>query len=68
VVEAAITVTITDPNTGDKRREEHHYRLVTSLLDPAVASAFDLVRLYHERWGATRGRTSRVSYLRRSVM
>jgi hypothetical protein len=50
VVEAAITVTITDPDTGDERREEHHYRLVTSLLDPAVASAFDLVRLYHERW------------------
>jgi hypothetical protein len=50
VVEAAITVTIKDPDTNHVHREEHHYRLVTTLLDPAVASAFDLVRLYHERW------------------
>jgi hypothetical protein len=50
VIEAAITVTTKNPDTGDERREEHHYRLVTSLLDPAIAPAFDLVRLYHERW------------------
>jgi hypothetical protein len=50
VVEAAITVTIKDPDTHHEHRQEHFYRLVTTLLDPAAASAFDLVRLYHERW------------------
>jgi hypothetical protein len=50
VVEATITVTTKNPDTGEQHHEERHYRLVTSLLDPAIASAFDLVRLYHERW------------------
>lgn len=49
VIEAAITVTVTDEN-GQQRREQHAYRLVTSMLDPRTASAFDLARLYHERW------------------
>ena len=50
VIDAVITVTVKDPDDGNDRREEHLYRLVTSLLDPAEASAFNLVRLYHERW------------------
>lgn len=49
VIEAEITVTVTDEN-GHQRHDKHAYRLVTSMLDPAVASAFDLVKLYHERW------------------
>lgn len=49
VIEAAITVTVTDEN-GEERREAHAYRLVTSMLDPATASGLDLVKLYHERW------------------
>jgi hypothetical protein len=32
------------PNPGE------HYRLVTSLLDPATAPAAELAHLYHERW------------------
>jgi hypothetical protein len=60
VIDAAITVTVkdtvkpTDGDDGDEgdegHREQHPYRLVTSLLDPSQAAAFDLVRLYHERW------------------
>jgi hypothetical protein len=29
------------------------YRLATTLLDPRRYPAFELVKLYHERWGAT---------------
>ncbi|HEU4947022.1 MAG TPA: IS4 family transposase [Kribbella sp.] len=60
VIDATITVTVKDPDSnsdpdsdgdGDGDRcEQHLYRLVTNLLDPAEASALDLVRLYHERW------------------
>jgi len=52
VIDAAITVTVnTDVDKGDEEhREQHLYRLVTTLLDPSRAAAFDLVRLYHERW------------------
>jgi len=31
------------------------YRLVTTILDPDCPAA-EIVRLYHDRWGATRGR------------
>lgn len=34
------------------------YRLVTSLLDHRLAPAGALAALYHQRWGATRSRTS----------
>jgi hypothetical protein len=29
------------------------YRLATTLLDPCRYPAANLIRLYHERWGAT---------------
>lgn len=45
IVEALITVTAAD---GSRRRE--HYRLVTTLLDPARYPATDLIELYHQRW------------------
>ena len=38
---------ITDERLGEKDRV---YRLVTTLLNPRVAPALELVRLYHERW------------------
>lgn len=56
VIDATITVTTKDTegdegDEGDDRHHEQHpYRLVTTLLDPAQAAAFDLVKLYHERW------------------
>ncbi|HST84983.1 MAG TPA: transposase, partial [Kineosporiaceae bacterium] len=43
VIAAQITIT-----TSDTRRSET-YRLVTSVLDPAVP-ALEIVALYHERW------------------
>jgi hypothetical protein len=30
-----------------------HYRLITTLLDDRRFPAARLIRLYHERWGAT---------------
>lgn len=37
--------------TGHKRAATvDRYRLISSLLDPKVASALDLARIYHERW------------------
>lgn len=52
VIDAAITVTVNpDVGQGDEaHRDQHLYRLVTTLLDPSQAAAYDLVRLYHERW------------------
>ncbi|MEV4251298.1 IS4 family transposase [Streptosporangium canum] len=52
VIEAEITITT---RTG---RVTGTYRLLTTLLDQHRYPAFDLVRLYHERWGATRSCTS----------
>ncbi|MFF5213595.1 IS4 family transposase [Streptosporangium sp. NPDC000396] len=52
VVEARITVTTA---TG---RRTGAYRLVTSLTDAHRYPADELIGLYHQRWGATRSRTS----------
>ncbi|MCU7731234.1 transposase, partial [Actinoplanes sp. KI2] len=44
VVQAQITITTTaGTQTGD-------YRLITTLLDPRIHPAADLIRLYHRRW------------------
>jgi hypothetical protein len=53
IIEAHITVNCTDGTvfTGV-------YRLVTTLIDARRHPASTLVRLYHQRWGATRSRTS----------
>ena len=53
VIEADITATC-----ADGTRLHDGYRLATTLLDPDLDPAETLVRLYHERWGATRSRTS----------
>ena len=52
VIEAEIRVTGADGSTTTGL-----YRLVTTLTDHRTDPAAALVRLYHERWGATRGRT-----------
>lgn len=44
VIDAEITLTTTVARTSG------HYRLVTTLTDPAAHPALDLVRLYHQRW------------------
>ncbi|MET8129599.1 IS4 family transposase, partial [Streptomyces sp. NPDC005231] len=51
VIEAEISI-----RTAQGTRTSH-YRLLTTLTDPATHPAAELVRLYHERWGATRSRT-----------
>lgn len=44
VIDAAVTITTaTGARTG-------RYRLITTLLDPRIAPAAQLVRLYHDRW------------------
>ncbi|MFE4330505.1 IS4 family transposase [Streptomyces sp. NPDC056831] len=59
VVEAEITVV---PEQGETRCES--YRLITTLLDPDVASARDLVTLYHQRWESEVGFADLKTYLR----
>ena len=44
VIDAAVTIT-TEAGTRTGQ-----YRLITTLLDPNIASATQLVRLYHDRW------------------
>jgi hypothetical protein len=52
IIDAELTVTGVD---GSRVRDR--YRLITTLLDHDHHPAAELVRLYHERWGATRSRT-----------
>jgi Transposase DDE domain len=52
IVECEVTIATTAGRTTGV------YRLATTLLDHRRYPAFELVRLYHERWGATRSRTS----------
>lgn len=42
-----ISYRVTDERLGEKDKV---YRLVTTLLNPRVAPALDLIALYHERW------------------
>jgi len=51
IIEAELTMNGTD---GSHVRDS--YRLITTLLDHHSFPAQTLIRLYHERWGATRGR------------
>jgi hypothetical protein len=53
VIDADVTMT-----TEDDHRVSNRNRLLTTLLDHRSDPAGRLVRLYHERWGATRSRTS----------
>ena len=59
VVEATITVT---PEHGEPRTE--HYRLITTLLDPAQAPAEQIALLYAERWESETGYAELKTYLR----
>jgi hypothetical protein len=52
IIEAKVSVICADGSAFDGS-----YRLVTTLLDAQRYPADRLVRLYHERWGATRSRT-----------
>jgi Insertion element 4 transposase N-terminal len=52
IIDADVIVTCADGTTHTNR-----YRLATTLLDHRLDPAGRLIRLYHERWGATRSRT-----------
>jgi hypothetical protein len=56
IIVAEITVTC-----ADGTRYAASYRLATTLRDPRRYPAHRLIALYHERWGATRGRACRVN-------
>ena len=51
IIEADLTM-----RGADGTRIGDRYRLITTLLDHRRYPAEALIRLYHERWGATRGR------------
>lgn len=46
----AVTVRVIDYELPNAQGEPTAYRLITSLLDPAVAPAHELAQLYHARW------------------
>ena len=48
IIEAELTV-----RAADGTAVHNHYRLITTLLDDRRFPAAGLIRLYHERWGAT---------------
>jgi hypothetical protein len=48
IIEAELTV-----RGADGTVVHNHYRLITTLLDDRRFPAAELIRLYHERWGAT---------------
>jgi hypothetical protein len=56
IIEADLTMT-----GSDGSRVHDRYRLITTLLDHRCFPAAELIQLYHERWGATRGRACRVN-------
>jgi Insertion element 4 transposase N-terminal/Transposase DDE domain len=50
VIDHTITITTSDGKTRHER-----YRLLTTILDPAQASAADLAACYHQRWESETG-------------
>lgn len=50
VIEYTVTVTGTDRRTGAVTTRTELFRLITSVLDPQLATATDLAVAYHERW------------------
>ncbi len=50
VIEYTVTVTATDPRTGTVTTRTEGFRLLTSILDPNLATAGDLAACYRKRW------------------
>jgi hypothetical protein len=50
VIEYTVTVTGTDRATGELSTRTELFRLITSILDPDLATAADLAAAYHGRW------------------
>jgi len=50
VIEYTVTVTATEPGTGQVSHRTELFRLVTTILDPGLADAGELAACYRERW------------------
>jgi hypothetical protein len=50
VIEYTVTVTATDPGTGEVSTRTELFRLLTTITDPNLASAADLAGCYRQRW------------------
>ncbi|NBE96938.1 IS4 family transposase [Nonomuraea sp. KC401] len=60
--EHAVIVRVVDYTVPDRKGE--HIRLITSILDPAEATAEELARCYHDRWEAETGIDQLKTHLR----
>jgi hypothetical protein len=58
----AVIVRVVDYTVPDRKGD--HIRLITSILDPAEATAEDLARCYHDRWEAETGIDQLKTHLR----
>jgi Insertion element 4 transposase N-terminal/Transposase DDE domain len=55
VIEHTVTVTTTDPQTGQATERTELFRLLTTICDPQLASAADLAACYRQRWESENG-------------
>ena len=55
VIEYTVTVTATDPRTGQFTRRIELFRLLTTIGDPNLADAGELAACYHQRWESENG-------------
>jgi hypothetical protein len=55
VVEYTVTVTATDPGTGQVSHRTELFRLVTTIVDPDIADAGELAACYRARWESENG-------------
>jgi len=55
VIEYTVTVTATDPHTGQVSHRTQLFRLVTTILDPDLAGADELAACYRDRWESENG-------------
>ncbi len=55
VIEYTVTVTATDPGTGQVSTRTELFRLLTTITDPNLASAKDLAGCYRQRWESETG-------------
>jgi hypothetical protein len=55
VIEYTVTITTTHPDTGTITTRTELFRLLTTITDPATASATDLAGCYRQRWESETG-------------
>lgn len=55
VIEYTVTVTTTDPRTGQATERTELFRLLTTIGDPQLATAADLAACYRQRWESENG-------------